>query len=439
MASLADNDSPLEWHGLSVMTWSLCSGMSNSRSSGFIIVFSQLACRPTFPSTCLSPDQPGYGQVVASSQTRRRTRRNTQAAAVTQIPREPHSNWTVVTPGGAAHSTNTLNVPIPHNSQFSRPHSSGPPISPDLSSDYSSSPQYSHRQIDSPDYHSSNRYAPYSSHASPIDRKSSIGSGLSLEIPSHILNRPSSSKPSENISLPPIKQSAGDSDRDTGSPYALPPISALEDLRGVDTYDSAAVLRRLRLDDDYPPSSMPNLDGPWTRRHSLSSNPHPYVSYPLWLCMKILTFISRASRSSESSRFQPYQSPRSYQDYTIKRSRSPPESLIEQRRRSDFSQEDSISNPSPISPATPNSGLSSHEGHSSFSDLKKLASMTDNRYPFPRISTASHHASRDWAHSSGKGDADNIRDHPVFRHGHRSPLEHDSDSESSSVPHRPWF
>jgi hypothetical protein len=71
--------------------------------------------------------------------------------------------------------------------------------------------------------------------------------------------------------------------------------------------------------------------------------------------------------------------------------------------------------------------------------LKKLASMTDNRYPFPRISTASHHASRDWAHSSGKGDADNIRDHPVFRHGHRSPLEHDSDSESSSVPHRPWF
>ncbi|RXW22198.1 hypothetical protein EST38_g3660 [Candolleomyces aberdarensis] len=376
---------------------------------------------PTFPSTCLSPDQPGYGQVVASSQTRRRTRRNTQAPAVTQIPRDPHSNWTVVTPGGTANPS-TLSVPIPHGSQFNRPRSSGPPISPDLSSDYSSSPQYSHRQIDSPDYHGSNRYAPYSSHASPIDRKTSIGGpggGLSLEIPPHILNRPSSSKPSENISLPPIKQ-AEDSDRDTGSPYALPPISALEDLRGVDTYDSAAVLRRLRLDDDYPPSSMPNLDGPWTRRHSLSANPHP------------------ASRSSESSRFQPYQSPRSYQDYTIKRSRSPPESLIEQRRRSDFSQEDSISNPSPISPATPNSGLSSHEGHSSFSDLKKLASMTDNRYPFPRISTA-HHTNREWVHRSGKGDADNIRDHLAFRHGHRSPLEQDSDSESSSVPHRPWF
>nr|GAT50504.1 predicted protein [Mycena chlorophos] len=33
---------------------------------------------PTFPSTCLSPDQPGYGQVVASSGVRRRARRTHQ-------------------------------------------------------------------------------------------------------------------------------------------------------------------------------------------------------------------------------------------------------------------------------------------------------------------------------------------------------------------------
>ncbi|KAF8343275.1 hypothetical protein F5887DRAFT_887098, partial [Amanita rubescens] len=35
--------------------------------------------------------------------------------------------------------------------------------------------------------------------------------------------------------------------------YALPPISALEDLRGVHAQDSAAVLRRLTADDDFSP------------------------------------------------------------------------------------------------------------------------------------------------------------------------------------------
>ncbi|KAF5342209.1 hypothetical protein D9611_001187 [Ephemerocybe angulata] len=364
---------------------------------------------PTFPSTCLSPDQPGYGQVVANSQTRRRARRNTQAAAVTQIPREPHSNWTVVTPGGPAN----IGLTVPHQrpSQYSRrPSHPSVGISPDPS-EYSSSPQYSHRQIDSPDYHNPNRYAPYSSHSSPIDRKASVGGrgGLSLEIPPHVLNRPSSAKPQENISLPPIKQPE-ESERDSGSPYALPPISALEDLRGVDTQDSAAVLRRLRLDDDYP-SSLPIQDQHWARRHSVSAQPH-------------------SNRSSDSSRFQPYYTPRSYQEYTFKRSRSPSESLIEQRRRSDFSQEDSCSNPSPISPATP---LSSHE-HSSFSDLKKLASMTDRRYPFPRISAP---ASREWGQP--KSDLDNIRDASAYRLGPRSPLDADSDSESSSIPHRPWL
>ncbi|KAJ3514144.1 hypothetical protein NMY22_g14839 [Coprinellus aureogranulatus] len=374
---------------------------------------------PTFPSTCLSPDQPGYGQVVANSQTRRRARRNTQAA-ISQIPREPHSTWTIVTPGGTA----PMSLSAPHHTHLSSHFNRRPSqpsligISPDPS-EYSSSPQYSHRQIDSPDYHNAGRYAPFSSQSSPIDRKASVGAGggrggLSLEIPPHVLNRPPSSNPQECISLPPIKQSE-DSDRDSGSPYALPPISALEDLRGVDTQDSAAVLRRLRLDDDYPtPSSGSSVgdrsEAHWIRRHSVSA--HPHLSH----------------RSSESSRFQPYHSPRSFQDHTFKRSRSPPESLIEQRRRSDFSQEDCYSNPSPISPATPNSGLSSIEGGpSSFSDLKKLASMTERRYPFPRISVA---PSREWG--NGKADLDNIR-------SHRSPLEVDSDSESSSTPHRPWL
>ncbi|TFK24814.1 hypothetical protein FA15DRAFT_669132 [Coprinopsis marcescibilis] len=347
---------------------------------------------PTFPSTCLSPDQPGFGQVVATSQTRRRVRRNTQAN--TQIPRDTASNWTVMTPGPM------VNLSFPH-SQFSRPPL--PSIAPSHAgpqSDYAPSPQYSHRQVESPDMR---RYALYGSHASPTDRKASISNkALSLEIPP--VPRPSSSKPKEPISLPPIQQ-ANSPDGDN-SPYALPPISALEDLRGVDTQDSAAVLRRLRLDDDYPPSgrsSSASQDSIWGRRYSLSAHPH-----------------SRASDSS--SRFQPYLSSRSYQDSVLKRSRSPTESFNSERRRaSDFSQEDSASTHSPISPATPNSSLLSH---SSFSDLKKLANSTDNRYNFPRIS------GRDWAPFKG----DHLRS--SYRGG-PSPLEMDSDSESS-LPHRPW-
>ncbi|EAU85126.2 hypothetical protein CC1G_08099 [Coprinopsis cinerea okayama7 len=347
---------------------------------------------PTFPSTCLSPDQPGYGQVVASSNVRRRARRNTQATA--QPPREAHSNWTVMTPGPM------VGLSFPH-SQFSRPPL--PPLAPTPArspSDYAPSSHYGN-QLDPQD---ARRYShsPYSPLASPPERKSSISSkALSLEIPPV---RPSSSKAREDISLPPLKQPDG-ADPEM-SPYALPPISALEDLRGVDTQDSAAVLRRLRLDDDYPSSSRSSTsqDSIWGRRHSLSAHsPHP--------------------RSSDNSRFQPYLSSRSYQDSTLKRSRSPAESYADRRRASDFSQEDSTSAYSPISPATPNSSILSH---SSFSDLKKLASSTDTRYNFPRIS------GRDWAPL--KGDTDHIRS--SYRSG-PSPLELDSDSESSA-PHRPW-
>lgn len=182
-----------------------------------------------------------------------------------------------MTPGGAANVGLTA-AHHPHTNHFNRrpSHPSLIGISPDPS-EYSSSPQYSHRHIDSPDYHNPTRYAPYNSPSSPIDRKPAAtgrGGGLSLEIPPHVLNRSPSSAPKENISLPPIKQ-PDDGDRDSGSPYALPPISALEDLRGVDTQDSAAVLRRLRLDDDYPtPSSIPSQDQLWARRHSVSAHPH---------------------------------------------------------------------------------------------------------------------------------------------------------------------
>ncbi|KAF9072551.1 hypothetical protein BDP27DRAFT_1145724, partial [Rhodocollybia butyracea] len=53
----------------------------------------------------------------------------------------------------------------------------------------------------------------------------------------------------DNITLPPISP-ATSSRNGNGSSYALPPISALEDLRGININDSAAVLRRLSQDDE---------------------------------------------------------------------------------------------------------------------------------------------------------------------------------------------
>ncbi|KAM6489489.1 hypothetical protein JOM56_015046, partial [Amanita muscaria] len=44
--------------------------------------------------------------------------------------------------------------------------------------------------------------------------------------------------------------------------YALPPISALEDLRGVNAQDSAAVLRRLTADDEATTYDLPSASRP---------------------------------------------------------------------------------------------------------------------------------------------------------------------------------
>lgn len=60
------------------------------------------------------------------------------------------------------------------------------------------------------------------------------------------------SSPSSHIVLPPIQSEVHRSQLATSAPvaFALPPISALEDLRGISASDTAAVLRRLRSDSD---------------------------------------------------------------------------------------------------------------------------------------------------------------------------------------------
>ncbi|EGN99334.1 hypothetical protein SERLA73DRAFT_137641 [Serpula lacrymans var. lacrymans S7.3] len=80
----------------------------------------------------------------------------------------------------------------------------------------------------------------------------------------------------EKIMLPPIQPLAQPRNGGQNS-YALPPISALEDLRGISSHDSAAVLRRLKMDDDVKVEDGESTDEQqWARQRSLSSSHHKY-------------------------------------------------------------------------------------------------------------------------------------------------------------------
>ena len=230
--------------------------------------------------------------MVPSGQGRRRARRST-ASSVMQMPRAPvGAGWTVVTASPTLQNPGHNSMPTlrPVNSRqndymMGSPYSAhmrGGPASSDshLLSPATSAAELNHNHMSIPSHDgSSSRYAnhhPPTSYRSPKD-------GLSLDIRSlSMRERSSDSEPppklSENFKLPPIQApSGGESSSD--SPYALPPISAMEDVRGSSAQDSAAVLRRLRMDDDdyYPRAGRSdnnnNNDQTWARRHSLSAHP----------------------------------------------------------------------------------------------------------------------------------------------------------------------
>lgn len=282
-----------ESHSQYVMTWSLYLGKSNPLFTKLPSLTATGSVRPTFPSTCLSPDQPGYGQVVASNPNRRRARRSAvqqqgSAAAQANAPRDPNANWSVVTPNApnnthtarsVSHSVSHLPPPAgyyrddPHSHHSHPHHYQGPspsylglrPPPGRISPDSSASPslQEPGRSV---------RYSPYMPPA-PYPGRRSPGNSSTPDInipsmsirdyggggPSNLMSSSStlggggggsvhSRHHGNNITLPPI-QSPVDRHKNLNA-FALPPISAMEDLRGIHTHDSAAVLRRLRSEDN---------------------------------------------------------------------------------------------------------------------------------------------------------------------------------------------
>lgn len=205
-----------------------------------------------------------------------------------EIPRAPNG-WTVVTP--------SVNMVPPCNAR------APPSFHPAnvRSSDYHMASPYSvHSRSPSsdirlsPHQHSANlkatssldphRHGGYNSHPPPSYRNPmplpSSQAGLSLDI-SVLSMRDSGSEShlKEEFSLPPIQ--APDSSSSSPSLFTLPPISCMEDARGIAPQDSAAVLRRLRMDDDgYSKAGRSSEDHAWPRRHSSSTqSSSPYVFF----------------------------------------------------------------------------------------------------------------------------------------------------------------
>ncbi|KAG6829001.1 hypothetical protein H0H92_005978 [Tricholoma furcatifolium] len=375
---------------------------------------------PTFPSTCLTPDQPGYGQVVASGHNRRRPRRNTHATSSLNPPREP---WTVVTP----HDSGNSHQPPP--SQYV--HTAFYPPNRDVHfhhsfQDAAASSVYNGRSSPedpaSPASTSRNsfRYSPYVSHAPHPNRRTSVEGrrDLALDIPSLSLRdngaHPSRSAPHapemEQITLPPIH--APDCAGESRSPYALPPISAMEDLRGVHANDSAAVLRRLKAEDSSTIDTYRRPDD-W-RRHSYSSQtlrPDDHDSR------------SRAVHASYTSR--------SYPDHTYRsRSSSSSSEGYQPQHGSDLSlsvhsdASHSTCDPSPVSPTTPRSATS---GPIALPLTTAPSGKDYERYNAPVVQRVA-----DWPGTDHRGH-DDIRVSDV-RFGARRHSDHEPDTR----PHRPW-
>lgn len=220
-----------------------------------------MTSRPTFPSTCLAPDQPGYGQVVTNGSNRRRTRR------VTHSNPDGSSNgtngWTVVTPSFTGSSQQNHHPPRREASN----HGYQPP-SPSIGLGLprgqisvknipTASPRDRERSV-------SARYSPYIPSAPYPGRRSPIDDAPVLA------GDGGKSGSERHITLPPVQVPLA---IERSSSYALPPISAMEDLRGIPTYDSAAVLRRLKSEDNDSSAEPNRLADPGfrIRRRSFSS------------------------------------------------------------------------------------------------------------------------------------------------------------------------
>ncbi|KAH9070822.1 transcription regulator HTH, apses-type DNA-binding domain-containing protein [Lactarius deliciosus] len=243
---------------------------------------------PTFPTTCLSPEQPGYGQVIANGSGRRRARRSNHvqsAGMVSTGSSGPQAGWTIISGPSYPHEIGQASPPqFSHQiaSPFANPSTwpaqhqkieSTPSPTDTLSIDggvdrLSLTRERSHNA----------RYSPYPGTSGPANApfppnvSSPVGpSRSSFSDASGFTGSRRVSAQEERIKLPPLQPPTAA--RASGqAPISLPPISSWAAPSQFN--DSRAVLQRLRASDaadlskPFPPSPEEQLNH---RRRSSSA------------------------------------------------------------------------------------------------------------------------------------------------------------------------
>ncbi|GBE90056.1 hypothetical protein SCP_1800780 [Sparassis crispa] len=207
---------------------------------------------PTFPSTCLSPDQPGYGQIVKPGSGKRRSRRTTQ----NDIPPDSRHEWTVISP--------TLAASASTSSASTRPQAVNSALSGrELSHSHqyqAGSPVMLHVPYAQGAYHTpppmNGLHSPYAQahrHSPPLDIRTNIRYSpypSSLSSPPAVYEVDVRPMHFESIKLPSIQPPTGRLGNNRSGSFTLPPISSLDLREGQRVDDSFTILRRLRSDDD---------------------------------------------------------------------------------------------------------------------------------------------------------------------------------------------
>ncbi|KAI0926339.1 hypothetical protein AcW1_008543 [Taiwanofungus camphoratus] len=280
---------------------------------------------PTFPGTCLSPDQPGYGQIVKPGTGKRRSRRNT----LHDMSTDPRHDWTVISPAlpPTSSSTNQLqtNSTLVTSRGSTHQFSYATPGSGDrqLQHEEVGSPVILHTPyvdqpyLSPPSSTTSSSYNYAASRVSPLDTGNSRYSPYPPSPLSSTVSRPatrqgrrdSQSSQSESIKLPSIHPPNRAYDKRSSETVTLPPISAMDAPREGRLDDSIAILKRLRSDDEDNTTGahLSNVDSSSHRRRDIPTTAYKLsdASFP----SARLPSVRSSSTTSSGSTLSPSLSP----------------------------------------------------------------------------------------------------------------------------------
>ena len=236
---------------------------------------------PTFPTTCLSPEQPGYGQVIANGGGRRRARRSNHVQSSGMLSTGTSGlqvGWTIISGPSYPHE-----IPQPSPQLSHQPASPFPqPAWPTQHHNISSAPSpsdalaidggVSRLSLTRERGHSA-RYSPYPSPSLPNDVSNVSSPVGTSRTPFSDASSLGSSRRApileERIKLPPL-QPPPSAHASVRALVSLPPISSWA--AAPRSNDSRAVLQRLQAGDGADTANPLPEQLSYRRRSSMPSN-----------------------------------------------------------------------------------------------------------------------------------------------------------------------